>query len=174
MLPAVRAADHVGITVPDLDEAVAFLTGVLGFEHVYSHRPTGEDAAVQVRQFDRHPETRLLGIAMLRLANLNVELFEFAAPDQRREYPRTSDWGGVHLALYVDDLDAAVAHLREHGVRVLGEPMDLPGPEAGALNRFIFALGPGGIAIELVSYPSGKEGGDRLFDPRALEPWSRP
>jgi glyoxylase I family protein len=175
-LPGVRTADHVGITVPDLEEGVRFFAGVLGFEERYSHRPPSTRGEVQVRQFNRHPDTEIVGIAMLRLGTLNLELFEFRAPDQRQECPRISDWGGTHLAFYVDDLDAAVEHLRDHDVRVLGEPMALPGPEAGPGNRFVFALGPGGIPIELVSYPEGKAyertTHRRLFDPRAHERWA--
>jgi glyoxylase I family protein len=165
VLPGVRTLDHVGLTVPDLAAAREFFVAVIGFEEVYSHRPEGGDPAVQERQFARHPETRLLGISMLRLGTLNLELFEFEAPDQRREVPRTSDWGGAHLAFYVDDIDAAVRHLRAGGARVLGEPMALPGVESGAGNRFVFALGPGDVAIELITYPAGK-GVPGLFDPR--------
>lgn len=130
---------------------------------------------MQQRQFGRHPDTEIDGIVMLRLGTLNLELFQFRAPDQRREAPQMSDWGATHLALYVDDLEAAIEHLREHGARVLGEPMDLPGPESGAGNRFIFVLLPGEITLELVTYPEGKvyesETAQRLFDPRQEEPW---
>jgi glyoxylase I family protein len=148
--------DHVGITVPDLTEAVRFFVDVLGFQELYSHTPSGGRGDVQARQFDRHPDTEIVGIAMLRLDTVDVELLEFRAPDQRRDYPRTSDWGGAHLALYVDDLDTAVEHLRAQGVDVLGEPMALPGPESGPGNRFVFALGPGRMPVELISYPAGK------------------
>lgn len=180
VLPGVRTLDHVGLTVPDLAGARRFFVTVLGFVEVYSHRPEGGDREAQERQFARHPETRLLGISMLRLGTLNLELFEFEAPDQRREVPRTSDWGGAHLAFYVDDMAAAVRHLREGGARVLGEPLALPGPEAGEGNEFVFALGPGDVPIELISYPGGKayereggvrEGVTRLFDPRQEPRW---
>jgi glyoxylase I family protein len=170
VLPGVRTLDHVGLTVPDLAAARAFFVEVLGFEHLYSHRPEGGDPEAQERQFGRGPGTRLLGISMLRLGTLNLELFEFEAPDQRRQVPRTSDWGGTHLAFYVDDMGAAVAHLREHGARVLGEPMALPGIEGGEGNEFVFALLPGDIPIELTSYPAGK-GSAGLFDPRARPRW---
>jgi catechol 2,3-dioxygenase-like lactoylglutathione lyase family enzyme len=42
----------------------------------------------------------------------NFEIFEYEAPDQRREMPKMSDWGGVHLAFYVDDMEAALAYSR--------------------------------------------------------------
>ena len=46
----------------------------------------------------------------------------YTAPDQHAAMPRNSDIGGHHVALYVDDLDAAVAELRGRGVTVFGEP----------------------------------------------------
>jgi hypothetical protein len=58
------------------------------------------------------------------------------------------------VALYVDDLDAAVARLREHGIRVLGEPTASKGAHEG--QRWIYFLSPWGMQFELVSYPNGK------------------
>ena len=173
-----RTLDHLGLTVPDIGAATHFLVEVLGFDEVYSYAPRDGPGEVQVRQFGRHPESHITRIAALRLGSLNLELFEFRAPDQRRVVPRSSDWGGAHLAFYVDDLDSAVEHLRGHGAQVLGEPMELGGPEAGPGNRFIFALAPGGLTLELITYPEGKayerETSARLFDPRRLERWRAP
>ena len=59
-------------------------------------------------------------VAMLRVGPVtSVELVEFTAPDQRRVMPKASDWGAAHLALFVDDIDAATASLRARGVNVL-------------------------------------------------------
>ena len=46
------------------------------------------------------------------------------------------------------------AHLREQGVRVLGEPTASKGPAEG--NRWIYFLAPWGMQFELVCYPNGK------------------
>ena len=109
---------------------------------------------------------------MLRLGPINIELLQYSSPDQRTQWPSTSDFGGHHVAFYVDDLDAAVERLRSSGIEVLGEPMLLPGPESGPNARFIFFRAPWGLFLELVSYPDGKryesETERRLFDPRAV------
>ena len=68
-----------------------------------------------------------------------------------------SDWGGVHLAFYVDDMDAAIEHLEDHGVRVLGGKKDGIGVEAGEDSSFAHFLSPWGMLLELVSFPSGKQ-----------------
>jgi glyoxylase I family protein len=82
------------------------------------------------------------------------EVFQYEAPDQTTEQPRNSDIGGHHVALYVDDLDAAVAFLRDRGVRVLGDPTASSGPSEG--QRWVYFLSPWGMQFELVSYPHGK------------------
>jgi catechol 2,3-dioxygenase-like lactoylglutathione lyase family enzyme len=175
-LPAIRTLDHVGLTLPDVLSASRFLVNALGFVEVYTYVPPEGVGEIQERQFGRHPRSRVEHITTVRLGTLNLELFEFSAPDQRRVVPRSSDWGAAHLAFYVDDLDAAVEHLRHHGAEVLGEPMQLSGPESGPGNRFIFALAPGGLTLELITYPTGKAyeqtTSRRLFDPRTQEIWS--
>jgi catechol 2,3-dioxygenase-like lactoylglutathione lyase family enzyme len=167
VFPGLRRGDHVGLVVPDLEAAIGFFTGVLGGRCVLRHGPylgSAEDPYLQVRQFARHSGTQVEGIAVVHVADTVLELLQFSAPDQRTDPPRTSDLGGHHLAFYVEDLDVAVGHLRSVGVRVLGAPMPLPGPEAGEGARFVFVLTPWGLALEFVSYPFGKPWQDA--DPR--------
>jgi glyoxylase I family protein len=82
------------------------------------------------------------------------EVFDYSAPDQKHTLPRNSDIGGHHVALYVDDLDAAIDYLKDRGVTVLAGPHHSKGPAEG--NRWIYFLSPWGMQFELVSYPGGK------------------
>ena len=82
------------------------------------------------------------------------EVFHYESPDQLEAIPRNSDVGGHHVALYVDDLDAAVDYLRGSGVQLLDGPTASRGPAEG--NRWVYFLAPWGMQFELVSYPSGK------------------
>ncbi|MFZ8393354.1 VOC family protein, partial [Staphylococcus aureus] len=76
------------------------------------------------RQLGVHPRTAIREIRFYRLGNgTNLEVFAYDAADGQAPPPRNSDICGHHLALYVDDLDAAVAHLHAHGVDVMGEPV---------------------------------------------------
>ena len=58
------------------------------------------------------------------------------------------------MALYVDDLDAAVEYLKSKGVAVLGEPTVSKNASEG--QRWVYFLAPWGMQFELVSYPNGK------------------
>lgn len=155
-LPGLRRLDHVGFTVPDLEEASRFLVDVLGCEYLYSLGPFGsDDDDWMLEHLNVHPRTKMRENRFFRCGDQAVfEVFDYQAPDQATTGPKNSDIGGHHVALYVDDLDAAVAYLRERGVRVLAGPTASKGPALG--NRWIYFISPWGMQFELVSYPGGK------------------
>lgn len=153
-LPGLRAADHLGITVPDLEEAHRFLVEVLGAEYRYrlgGRRGEGSWMSTHLGVAD---STAIRDIRFYRLGGLVLELFDYDAAEQVATPPRNSDIGGHHLALYVEDLDAAVEHLRSCGVTVMGEPTVSSGAHLG--QRWVYFLAPWGMQFELVSYPEGR------------------
>ena len=153
-MPGLRRFDHVGFTVPDIEEAHRFLVEVLGCEYLYTLGPFEPNGDWMRTHLDVHPDTRMQN-RWFRCGDQAVfEVFSYESPDQRDMTPRNSDIGGHHIALYVDDLDAAIEHLRAHDVRVLAGPTASKGPAEG--NRWIYFLSPWGMQFELVSYPHGK------------------
>lgn len=155
-LPGLGAVDHIGITVPSLVEAHEFFTGVLGCEYMYRlgpyQDPDGSWMSEHLNVDDRAVMRRL---HFYRLGGQAVfEVFEYEAPDQSQVPPRNSDVGGHHVAIYVEDLDAAVEVLHRAGLTVLGEPTVSKGPSEG--QRWVYFLAPWGMQFELVSYPHGK------------------
>jgi catechol 2,3-dioxygenase-like lactoylglutathione lyase family enzyme len=169
-LPGLRGGDHVGITVPDLEAATRFLVDVLGAERFYDLGPFAADDDWMTVHLGVRADARVERLRFFRLGlGLNLEVFEYTAPDQRTEPPLNSDVGGHHLALYVDDIDAAVAYLRDHDVEVMGEPtVRTSGPSGG--QSWVYFRAPWGLQFELVSYPGGKAYEDefdtKLWDPR--------
>jgi len=155
-LPGLRRLDHVGFTVPDLDEAQRFLVDVLGCKYLYSLGPfQNEDSNWMADHLNVHSRAVMVENRWFRCGEQAVfEVFHYSSPDQANAIPRNSDVGGHHVALYVDDLDAAIDHLRAAGVRVLAGPTASRGPALG--NRWIYFLAPWGMQFELVSAPGGK------------------
>jgi catechol 2,3-dioxygenase-like lactoylglutathione lyase family enzyme len=155
-LPGLSRLDHIGFTVPDLDEADRFLVNVLGCEYMYTLGPYRHDDSDWMRQhLNVNPRAVMQKLHFYRCGGQAVfEVFQYSAPDQRSDLPRNSDVGGHHVALYVDDLDVAVAYLREQGVTVCGDPTRSSGPSEG--QRWVYFLAPWGMQFELVSYPHGK------------------
>jgi catechol 2,3-dioxygenase-like lactoylglutathione lyase family enzyme len=169
-MPGLKGVEHVGFTVPDLDQAVAFFVDVIGCEAFYELGPFRSDDDWMASRLNIHPRAVMRRLCFLRCGHgPNFEVFEYDAPDQKPKAPRNSDVGGHHLAFYVDDFDAALAHLRSHGVRILGEPtVRSDGPSGG--QTWVYFLAPWGMQLELVSYPHGKayehETTGRLWHPR--------
>lgn len=154
-IPGMRGTDHIGFTVPDLDEAEAFLVGVLGAVPVYTLGAKRADDDFMAVQLGVHPRTVITEIRFYRLGNgSNLEVFQYDSADGQAPQPRNSDIGGHHLALYVDDMDAAVAYLHAQGVEVMGEPVASAGASAG--QRWLYFRSPWGMQFELVSFPGGK------------------
>lgn len=154
-LPGLRGGDHLGVTVPDLDEAEHFLVDVLGAVRVYDLGVKESDDDWMTVQLGVHPRTKIREIRFYRLGTgLNLEVFKYEAADGQAPHPKNSDIGGHHLALYVDDMDAAAAYLREQGVDVMGEPIASAGAAKG--QRWLYFRAPWGMQFELVSYPGGK------------------
>lgn len=155
-LPGLRGTDHIGFTVPDLDAAVDFFVQVIGCEAFYDLGPFQFEDDWMERQLNVHPRAVMRRLEFLRCKNgSNFEIFEYDSPDQNTAQPRNSDIGGHHLAFYVDDMDAAIAHLKKNDVRILGEPvLRMAGPSAG--QTWVYFLAPWGMQLELVSYPGGK------------------
>lgn len=155
-LPGMRGTDHIGFTVPNLDEAVAFFVDVIGCEAFYELGPFQSNDDWMRTHLNVDPRAVMRRLRFLRCANgSNFEIFEYEASGQRLEQPQNSDVGGHHLALYVDDMDAAVAYLKARGVRIQGEPtVRMTGPNAG--QTWVYFLAPWGMQMELVSYPDGK------------------
>jgi len=154
-----RGAEHIGITVPDLEAAKTFFVEALGCEVWYELGKVGDPEGTWMSDnLDVHPRAEPT-LAMLRCANgPSFELLEYTAPDQVQRMPKASDWGAVHIAFYVDDMDAALAHVEAHGARVLGDGRkDCMSHEAGEEAYFSHFLTPWGQMLEFVSYPNGRE-----------------
>lgn len=155
-IPGLRGTEHVGFTVPDVEEAVRFFVDVIGCEEVFDKGPFRDDEGDSMAE-DLNVDRRAVipSIHMLRCKNgANFELFQYEAEDQRRTQPRNSDVGGHHIALYVEDVGVAVEHLRAHETQVLGEPKVITeGPNAGL--TWVYFLAPWGMQFELVSAPYG-------------------
>jgi catechol 2,3-dioxygenase-like lactoylglutathione lyase family enzyme len=154
-LPGLCRLDHVGFTVPDLDEATRFLVDVLGCEHLYSLGPFADDGDWMAEHLNVHPRATVPQNRFFRVGGQTIlEVFAYTAPDQRAAVPRNSDIGGHHIALYVDDIAKAAEYLRSKNVKTMQGPIPVnEGPAAG--QSILYFLTPWGLQMELISYPKG-------------------
>ena len=142
-----RNVDHITIAVADAGAAIGFF-GLLGFRETH------------VATIDGGPPARYMGMPDMKATHITltlersdpvfeIQLLHFdptaAAPDEL--HPTNLRRRGFnHLALRVDDIHAATAHLEAHGVTMLNEEMDY------ISRRLRFFEGPEGITLELVEW----------------------
>jgi catechol 2,3-dioxygenase-like lactoylglutathione lyase family enzyme len=170
-----RGIEHLGITVPDVLAASDYLTRVFGAEFLYDlvvPEPGGFEPSPSDELIDLIgvvAGTSVVRIRVLRVANgPNLELFEFASPEQR-EPARPNDYGLQHFAVLVEDIDAAGARVREAGGRTLAGPNLLPGLEEADDSYYRYTLAPWGSIIELVQV-RGPQAYERLQTSRRWRP----
>lgn len=155
-IPGVRGLDHIGVTVPDVEQAVGFFTEVVGCREAFRFGPFMDDKGTFMQDLvNVDPKAVIKQIVMMRCGQgSNIELFQYSAPGQRTEEPKNSDHGGHHLAFYVKDIDKAVAKAKADGLKVFMGPFPIKeGPAAG--QSITYVLAPWGMQLELISYPKG-------------------
>jgi catechol 2,3-dioxygenase-like lactoylglutathione lyase family enzyme len=156
-MPGLTAMDHIGLVVPDMNEAIAFFGDVIGCDFIYSGGSMKDDNGTFMQdKMNIHPRANMKEVVFMRCGNgSNIELFDFEAPAQKRVYPRNSDIGGYHLCFYVEDIEAAADYLTGKGVKVFDRPeLEKRGPGAG--ESWVYFEAPWGLQMELISYPNGK------------------
>ncbi len=155
-LPGMRGHDHTGVTVPDMKQAIGFFTDVLGCKAAMTFGPFSDDKGTFMSDVLHVDDKAVIEeITMVRCgAGSNVELFKYTASDQRDMTPKNSDIGGMHIALYVDDVQAAKDYLDAKGVKTFKGPIAIgQGPAAG--ETILYFTAPWGLQFEAISYPKG-------------------
>lgn len=136
--PFLTGIDHVGIAVPDLDEAIAFYRDTLGFE--LTHIETNDGQGVREAMM-RAPGDGGTGSAVQLLAPLSPDTTIGKFLDRKGP-------GVQQVAVRVTDIAAAADALRAKGLRVLFAEAR-PGTE-NSLTNFVHPKDTGGVLIELV------------------------
>jgi catechol 2,3-dioxygenase-like lactoylglutathione lyase family enzyme len=142
----IKGVHHVAISTPDLDRLADFYCAQLGFERIFETAWEPGNAAADAITGLPGSAART---AMLRAANLYLELFEFRAPAPRRAHSMrpVCDHGITHLCLLVDDVDAAIERV---DLAFQSAPQDL-----GGGVRTVYGRDPDGNVLELKELAGG-------------------
>lgn len=134
---SVEKIDHIGIAVESIEKWLGFYKDVLGLEY------TGSEEVAEQR----------VRIAFLKIGESQIELLEPTADDSPIAKFLEKRGGGIHhIALKVDDINAALARHHEAGAQLIDNE-----PRIGAHNMrvaFIHPKSSGGVLMELCEAPS--------------------
>ena len=121
-----RQIHHVAIIVSDYKKSRKLYVETLGFQIIReNYRPSRGDYKLD-----------------LKLEGCELELFSASGNPPRPSYPEAC--GLRHLAFRVDDVDAAIAELREKGIET--EPVRV---DEFTGKRMTFFQDPDGLPLEL-------------------------
>jgi catechol 2,3-dioxygenase-like lactoylglutathione lyase family enzyme len=147
--------DHLNVVVADMERALKFYCGVLGFTKTKEAQLAGDWIE------------RIVGLKGVRAHAVfieapgggpRIELLKYAAPAgvAIAENSRANTIGLRHFALRVSDIAAMVTKLRAAGVEVFSDPVRVPAGvvefDAGATKTLVYFLDPDGVIIELAEY----------------------
>src|SRR5438046_4261820 len=161
------AVDGVGVTVSDMDRAVAFYSA-LTFQKVSDKEVLGEEYEHLEGVFGAR-----MRIVRMQLGDEHIDLIEYLAP-RGRPIPVDSQSNELwfqHIDITVRDMDQAFAKLRELKVQFVSTaPQTLPLsiPAAAGVKAFYFR-DPDQHNLEIIYFPPGKgdprwqEKTDKLF-----------
>jgi methylmalonyl-CoA/ethylmalonyl-CoA epimerase len=129
--------DHVGIAVPDLDEAIAFYRRTFGLHCV--HEETNQEQGVREAMLAADPDG----------SGARIQLLAPLRPDSAiAKFLDRNGAGLQQLAYTVADVEAASAALRARGLRLLYE--EPKRGTAGSRINFVHPKDAGGVLVELV------------------------
>jgi methylmalonyl-CoA/ethylmalonyl-CoA epimerase len=132
----VQELHHVAIAVKSIAEARKAYEAALGLTATELEFVPGQKVNVLV----------------LYAGAQRIELVEPASPDSAVVKFLEQRGGGVHhLAWRVDDMAAALAHLKSQGIRLIDE-VGVPGAH-GCTIAFVHPKSTGGVLMELVQEP---------------------
>jgi len=132
--------DHVGVAVPDLDQAIALYTSAYGM--TVAHREVNEEQKVEEAMMQINAEggdsttQRIQLLAPLNDESTIAKFIDRSGP------------GLQQLAFRVTDVEAVSETLRQRGLRLLYDA-----PKRGTANsriNFVHPKDTGGVLVELV------------------------
>ncbi len=124
--------DHIGVAVKSIEESLKFWEDTMGVK------------CVDVEEV----EEQKVKTAFLPLKDTEIELLEGTSEESPvSKFIEKKGEGIHHIALRVDNLEEALAELKEKGVRLIDEkPRDGAG---GCRIAFVHPKSTGGILLEL-------------------------
>ncbi|MBW1890165.1 MAG: methylmalonyl-CoA epimerase [Deltaproteobacteria bacterium] len=124
--------DHLGIAVNSIDEGKKFWSDILGLAF------EGAETVAEQK----------VTTAFFPVSESEVELLESTAPDGPvAKYIEKKGPGIQHVAFRVDDIDAALAELKEKGVKLIDQEPRIGA--GGARIAFLHPKATGGVLVEL-------------------------
>lgn len=138
----IKALNHVGISVRNLERALRFYECLLGMQVI-----AREDFRGQLYEKICALRGARGKVALVKTGNLQIELFEFLepVPDPDGTVRPVCDYGISHFCIEVSDVNSEYQRLKAEGVTFHCPPLDF-----SAAERATYGRDPDGNVFELL------------------------
>lgn len=171
----IRGINHIGLTVPNIDEATKFFKLAFNAKVAYDSLDYNDETR-------KGPEVeRMLGLTkgakiikqrMVVIGNgPNIEMFEIESHKQNKPL-KLEDLGYNHISLFVDNIDEAIEEAVNAGAKPLSEKHENSKYEDTENSSSVYLKSPWNSLIELQSIPNGyyypKDSESEVFIPNKI------
>ena len=144
------AVAHVGITVPDMDKALAFYRDVLGLKVIGDFSVAGEEISDMIQV----PGTKVRSVFLRneddhRSAPVELLHFNESARQGGRPYEGVTHNGITEIAFWVKDIDKTYEALQSSGVEFYSRPHTFS-LEGYGTAKAVYCKDPFGTTLELM------------------------
>lgn len=151
--------NHLGITVPNINEATDFFKAAFGAKIAYdglSYDDEPRTGKTTTHQLGISETTKIIKQRMLVIGEQGpgLELFEMQADNQTNPVG-LQDLGINHISLFVSDIEKALAKAVAAGGKPLSEIHGNSRYEDTEGSSSVYVTAPWGSLIELQSIPNG-------------------
>ena len=145
-------ANHVGITVSNLEKSIAFYEALTGIKV----SNIDEIGGARMAKTQGLEDTRIK-YANLHLDNLNIDILEYVLPRPETASYQNNQISAMHLCFEVDDIDASLVRLKEIGIEPDGDSIVFTkedGLSSGVGTAVAYFKDPDGTNLEIIA-PQG-------------------
>jgi len=145
---------HVGVTVPDMQQAINFLTDLFECELLFQTNGGAPLDEFHAKRLNTRPGGQITGLAMLKSGGGLIELFTYEDSNRQDVSLKGADVGSHHIAFYVPDIEDTKNRIIAAGGRPCGDVATAQHPAFQGL-KWMYFLSPWGQHMEVVQVASG-------------------
>lgn len=154
----IKGINHIGLTVPDIEEATAFFKSAFDAKIAYdalTHNDQPREGLEVERMLGITKGAKIVRQRMIVIGNgPNIEMFEIKS-DNQREPLTLDDLGFNHISLMVDNIENILKKAVIAGANPLSETHGNSTYEDSKDSKSVYIKAPFNTLIELQSIPNG-------------------
>ena len=144
----IKKVAHTGIIVSNMEKAISFYRDLLGLK-LLSRKEVKWDDELSTTMVG--VKGALLKITMLQTDDDEVELIQYVVPKGKQHGGKFYDYGGMHLAFEVKDINGLYKKMKEKGIKFHAPPNKVTEGRFKGMT-WCYCQDPDGCELELIEW----------------------